>query len=433
MQQTSRTRTQGTISTDELTYTTKTFSGSEVVTKPAVGSILDRGRSQTTTDVVTANYKALVSRGRVINNPFRSITVDVGHSWPGHQIQTNSGSGSTIKLRTWSHYYNDIYGFPGSPWGHAEGLGDALRDACTEAAARVDRSDVDGLVEAGEARETMDLFNRQSWSLRRQVEKELKYARKRGWKFPVNVPIAVMSNNWLRYRYGIAPLLGLLNDTLVTGTRVRARRQTARGSASVHSTWEEQYPGGGYYHPSSMWTVRGSITTSVRAGILYEYERWSNKYGFTPDKIPEAAWNLAPWTFVADWVWNTGEFISALTPRMNVARLATWHGYESIINRVLTVEVGPVKSGFTVTQDCSGGYSSHTHTARIRRPGLLAPHWHAKEGALREIITSEKIVDAFALTSQLLFQLMRATPGPKSTRRSRRGYDWRHEPVRRTS
>lgn len=401
-----RTRTQGSLVNDKTKYTTTTFAGASSVSYLDVGSILGIGKFQRTTDVATSGYASRVARGQIINNPFRSIIEEQTYSWPGHRIRTNSGSGSTIKYRDYEHFYADLSGFFGSQWGNLDSLGDALREACTEAASKVDSTDVDGTVEAAEGRQTIDLFDRRAWNLREQIRKEITYARKRGAVWPVTVPVSVMANNWLRYRYGLAPFLALLNDTIVTGTAIRTRRRTARGTGATSSDWVETTPGGGYYHPSSVWTITGSAEASVRAGILYEYRNFSDKYGFSLDKIPRAFWELAPYSFVVDWFTNAGEFLGSLTPKLAVRRLATWHGYEATISRTLTVSVGPVRSGFSVELDCSSGSSNHVTTVRHRSPGLLAPILRVRENAMSDVLNSRRVVDAFALTSQMFFKLL---------------------------
>lgn len=407
---TQRTRTKGSIVNNYTSYTTTTFSGS-VVEDPYVnvGSILGVGEFQTTTDVVTPKFKSLISRGKIVNNPFKTVIEQQSYSWSGHVIKTNSGSGSTIKSREYGHFYHDLQGFPGSQWGHLDSLDGALRAACTEAAAGVDSTSVDGATEAAEGRQTMQMFNLHNLNLRRQIQKEIRYAERRGYRFPVSVPTSVMANNWLFYRYGLSPFFSLLNDTMVVGSAIRTRRRTSRGSDSTSHNWEEVTPGGGYYHPSSEWVVTGSAYASTRAGILYEYVNFTNKYGFTLAGMTQAAWNVVPYSFVADWITNAGDWIGAVTPRIGIKRLATWHGYEAHIIRTLTCRLGPVRSGFSVTKDCSGGQSTHTTIVRSRTPGLLAPVLRVRENAFMEVATSVRMYDALALTAQQFLKLMRRT------------------------
>jgi len=402
-----RIRTQGSHTTLTETYTTTTFSGTVVVAQKNVGDLLRSGGVQTTTDVVTPKFASRVARGQIINHPFQSVLDEYSYSWSGHKVQTNSGSGSTIRYREWSHLYDDNVSRYESPYGNLPELPLALREACTEALAKVDETDVDGIVEGLEGKQTMQLFDRQTYNLNQQLDKEIRYAEKRGKYHFARVPVAVMANNWLLYRYGISPALALINETLVKGTSVRTRRRTSRGSNSTSASWDKTYPGSGSIHPNSVWTVRASAEASARAGVLYEYRNFTNKYGFSLEKLPRAFWEATTLSFVLDWFANTGEFISALTPRYSTHTLASWHGYEAKISQTQTVSLGNVASGYSVLRSCEGGYSNSLVTVRKRTPGLLSPVWRIREGAMRQVISDRRLIDAFALTSQKFLKLMR--------------------------
>jgi hypothetical protein len=406
------------------TYTTTKFNGSVTVQDLGQSSFLSVGEQKVTTDVVTPKFHTRVARGEIINNPFLSVTDRGLHTWTGHGIATNSGSGSTIKDRDYSHFYNTLNHFPGSPWGKLEEMDTVMREVCTSAAANVDSDDVDGWVETGEGRETIKLFDRDNYRLRTKLEQQYRFLRKKGYALPtdkrtrmlLNASAAVvaasseMANAWLMYRYGIAPGIRLLNDTLVKGTSIRTRRRTARASQVVQNDWVENFPGGGYYHPDAVVTVYGNASAAVRAGILYEYRSFSNKYGFNLDDLPEGFWNICPWTFVVDWFVNAGDFIGALTPKLHTVRLATWRGYHAEITRTATISPGPVRAGYTVTKDCSGGTSVHIKTVKRRVPGILSPKLLARESGIREVLRSPKVGDALALSFQLLKRVLLMKP-----------------------
>lgn len=399
-----RTRTRGSFDVAEQTYTTTTFGG-------AVSSVQQGfwpagvGSVQTTTDVVTPKYHSRVARGDIINNPFTSVVESKSHSFSGHTIVRNSGSGSTIKSYDWQY----AYGYPPrrSDW-YCE-LQPAMEEASTEALAKVASTDVDGVVEAAEGRQTMQLFDVQQYNLRRQILKELRYAEKRGKKFPASVPVSVLSNNWLMYRYGIGPFLSLLHDTIVVGSRIRTVRETSRGFGSTggHEVFKIYHNSGSFHNVEH--TVYRDWSGSVRAGILYDYRNFGNRYGFSLANLPGAAWELVPWSFVADWFINMGDFIRALTPRLQTVQRASWLGYEVDLTFNCQSVVGPLKvTGYTVTRQQSGA-ALHRIVTRRRWPHNLSASLYIRENALREVVTSKRIVDAFALTSQLFFKLMRRT------------------------
>lgn len=415
---TTRTRTEGAFEESTQKYTTTTFGGSVVDYTFGPYEILRTGRKKTTTDVVTPNFRTRLDRGEIINNPFRSQQEEYWSHWTGHEIRTNSGSGSTIKTRAWDHLYASLDYWPDTWGGKLVGGEDTIKSVCTEAAANVDSDDVDGWVETGEGRQTIQLFDRRTYYILDRLNAQYRFLRKKGYSLPsdkrtqmlLNGSTAVvaasseMADAWLLYRYGITPAIRLANDTLVKGNAIRTRRRTARAGDVVSTDWVSNHPAGGSYHPDAVWTINGTVSSSVRAGILYEYVNFSNKYGFNLDDLPEGFWNVCPWTFVVDWFVNAGSYIGAMTPKLHVKRLASWYGFHSVMTRTLSVDLGNVLSGYSVSKDCSGGSSTHQVTIKRRVPGILSPKLVAREGAIREILSGStpKTADALALAFQQL-------------------------------
>jgi hypothetical protein len=251
------------------------------------------------------------------------------------------------------------------------------------------------------------LFDRHQYNLRRQVEREIKYASKKGYKFPVSVPASVMANNWLLYRYGIGPAIRLLNDTLVVGSKIRTYRRTSRGFETREGQEVTTYPQqvGTFFYVDQKATLNWSA--SVRAGILYEYKNFNNKYGFSLSAVPEATWNVIPWSFVVDWFANTGTFISALTPRYSSDRRATWIGHELVADVLYETFLTWRNLANHQLVQAQTGAAMQRFVHRRRSPGLPAPTLAIREEALSEIKNSRRAVDAFALTWQLLQKLMR--------------------------
>jgi hypothetical protein len=400
-----RTRTQGGFTQSLNVHKQTTFAGGVNVVSSEDQAALREGEFKTTTDVVTPRFHTRIARGDIVNNPFESWTERRRHAYSGIFIRRNSGSGSTIRDYEWSH----VYGTAPDAFQHYVDIHDALSEVSTEAAARVARPDVEGYVETAEARQTLESFDVRQWNLRRQVEKELRYALKKGKRFPISVPAQVMANNWLKYRYGILPALRLLEQTLVTGSRIQTRRETARAGTTVAGSqqWTKNAIGGFY---DVEYTVSREWNASVRAGILYEYERFLSANGMSLADLPAAAWELVPWSFVADWVFNTGSYIRAITPRASVIRRATWTGYKIELNYHVNVSNVTWKggSGYTRIQDPSGGHSIHLVGLK-RVPSIRSPQLAVRNDWKSDFVSPTRIVDAFALTTQLLHRLMRAT------------------------
>jgi len=397
-----RTRSQGSFSSGEWTYRLSTNSGASYSTSTYTSNSVQEGEVQTTTDVVTPNFASRIARGEIINNPFRTVIERRSNDLTSHEIRNTSGTYRAV----WSKGYGMYSDLPDA----FRDISNQQKEVSTEVAARVASTSVDGVTEVGEARETMRLFSLHDWNLKEHLRKEIRYAERKGYKFPRAIaPTNVLLSNWLKYRYGIMPFVRLLNDTLVVGSRIRTRRETARAGTATGSREVFTSPiTYGSFHNS--WFVRTcDWEASVRAGILYEYRDFGNKYGFSLSNVPAAIWELTPWSFVVDWFANTGDFIRALTPKLQVRQLATWLGYQQKLNFGYERFLGPIKpAGYSVYKPQSGTWQYQIETRR-RVPMILSPSLYIRENALSEIATSQRIVDAFALTSQLFYKLMSRT------------------------
>lgn len=359
---------------------------------------LQVGETKRTTDVVTPRFRSRVERGEIINNYFESWRVQKSQSLIGPAFYQTSTPANTWD---YAHSYWSVPGSYSTQWG--VDFAESLWEACTEARARVATPDLDGLVEAGEARETMELFRKRTWNLADQLQRERRYATKRGYG---NVVAAgrLFRDNWLKYRYGIMPFVRLMHDAIVVGPRIRTRRETARGSGPVVVGSEIiSNVTSADSNVSETWTVTKTWSVSTRAGILYEYDNFRNKWGFSLADVPAAMWELTPWSFVVDWFANTGDFIRALTPKLGTSELAAWHGFHSEVRLTATRTAFSIGSGKTLTRSPSGACLTLIE-GKLRRPNCPAPKLYVRNDAVRSIATSQRVIDAFALASQLLFR-----------------------------
>lgn len=415
-----RTRTRGSLSDGHQVYLTVAQNGVQTSYDQYLPA-LQVGETQTTHDRVTPNFHARKAAGEIINNPFESISERRWNSFSGGQIEDTWAMGYQIRHYVWDYGY---YIPPIS--GTASSFEQQKHEACTEAAARVESTAVDGLVEVAEARETMRLFHLGNLRLLRQLQKEYRFAKRKGWQFRDEVGdlkrvvagstalTRVAANNWLMLRYGVTPAIRTMNDVLVVGSKIQTRRETSRGSAATGDNGIEAFPryyGG--FNSYADWTKHWSWEANVRAGILYERRNFTNRYGFSLANVPAAIWEATTLSFVVDWVLNTGDFIRALTPRTQSTRRATWYGWHLTVDEQYYTSAVFTDPRFTVHKAQTGVFARRLEY-RKRLPTLLSPSLFIRENALREIATSPRIVDAFALTTQLLFKLLTKTKAGNS-------------------
>jgi len=354
---------------------------------------LQVGEQTKTTDVVTPKFRQRVERGEIINNPFES--------WNVAKSSTLVGQAFTYGSNSWS-YDHGYWGCPSEYWlKWGVDFEQQMLEAQTEARARVASTRTQGVVEAGEARETMELFHLKTWNLIGHLQRERAYATKRGLG---NLVAAgrLFRDKWLLYRYGIGPFIGSLENVLI-GPDIRTRRETSRGAGSVGGSEIVKTATYSDANTDETWVVSRTWSVSTRAGILYQYDSFRNKWGFSPSELPSAAWELLPWSFVVDWFANTGDFIRALTPQLGITELAAWNGFHSEVRITGTRTSSSVKSPRVMTRSPSGSCLT-VIKGNVRRNNCPGPSLYVKPDALGSIATSQRIVDAFALASQLLFR-----------------------------
>jgi hypothetical protein len=120
-------------------------------------------------------------------------------------------------------------------------------------------------------------------------------------------------------------------------------------------------------------------------------------------------WELIPFSFVADWFINVGDFLGAMVPYLSKNPIGTWYTVKRTQTRVWkitsTTAVNP--SSYTIVRPANE-IRAMTLITKYRVPGLPAPSLTLKPQAIRSIINDLRIIDAMALACQ---QLGRALKG----------------------
>lgn len=316
-------------------------------------------------DTVTTGFRRKSRRGDVINSPMTKTQ-------------------SSCELRT---SILDVWQPPGTTgwrdtaWGSGlcwdntqviidEGMlqvPQLITEAITEAYARVNPPDVDALVTLAEMRETLSFLSQpfqkavlltgryKSFLLRyRQARSDYerrlalfnqRMASRRPPRYPRpvwrppqfkvgRIVASDISSAWLAFRYGLMPLVYDIQGYLEAFNKppVQPIRMTARGFAKKtwrggvgEATWNANY---GCVTKGSWFT---DYEVTVRGGVLYvpkialdENARLREKYGIVFHRVPIAAWEGITLSFVADWFFNVGEYLEAITAHARAEVLSAW-------------------------------------------------------------------------------------------------------------
>jgi len=209
---------------------------------------------------------------------------------------------------------------------------------------------------------------------------------------------------WSIYRWGIRPMVNDIEGILEgLKKQVGERRFTTRASQTIRRVTASSVQG---TYGIARVTIN-QITTdevTVRARTLDEGTfSVANNIGFSAKGLTSLPWELVPYSFVADWFVNVGDFIRSLTP---VPGLKCLDDSLTILRVNKTVYgAGPtanVNNAYSITRPVSGSISSTLESksrSRLGAPGLIIRSDFRFDKALR-------IADALALAAQRLDILM---------------------------
>jgi len=153
---------------------------------------------------------------------------------------------------------------------------------------------------------------------------------------------------WLEQSFGWNPLLNDVSNAVKAYRRIVEPVQTLKLSAGATKLYDvtkqhpsaywpgfaAQYDGGCSFLTASSWVLnqvkvryKGAVITQVNA------PSWQNDdlFGFEPQNFIPAAWELLPWSFLADYFTNIGDILDASI--VNTQRLA-WVNKDVITNVV---------------------------------------------------------------------------------------------------
>lgn len=330
------------------------------------------GKTKTTVDVVIPRFHQRRTRGEIFNNPFQTVEETASGFAGGelHAVRNGTCSGTNWKEQ-W-HRSNDSTGytdaFPSSEVWKSR-INRAKTLAGTQAWANLADPEVTGMVELAEMRKTLSLLRsplRNLNSFLDEVRNSRKYRRSRApslGKF--------LSDEWLRYRYGILPLARTVEDIYKSLIESKpSLRFTARGSYPIDEVVTDESGSTTYTWSVSSWDRNFSQSGYVRSGILYEYVFTKvDRYGLSLRELPSTAWELVPFSFVVDWFANVGDTVRALTPKSEARILASWTTVKTTEVMSWEVHSSPrTISGITLTDDRESN-ATISRVTKTRVPG----------------------------------------------------------------
>lgn len=351
------------------------------------------GKIREMTDKVTPGFRSKIKRGDIINNAFSSRSLEVildqraygvRSTALGHDCSAirNSCPGLDLEAVGAPSLVN---AFPLRPELRSHPL---LMRASLNAHKGIVPPDIQSIVALAELPKTVALLTSTASTIAKMGKAIIKRSPKKVFDsiFGKTVKLAPVrksvpegaAKRHLEYRYGWGPLMMDLHGALqavARGEETLSLRRTSRGFANNSGdTWVDDntvyYPMGG---ASGGWKVSYRLFDDihVRGYVLYDvglnYQRLRH---FGLDSIVTTAWELLPFSFIADWFIPIGDWLESIEPKAGVHILASGCVEHRTITRSRVVtEYVPSTDGHLYVEYPSSlvGYSDVTVEKLVER------------------------------------------------------------------
>jgi hypothetical protein len=342
--------------------------------------LITPGADERMSDIVIPDYKARVSRGEIFFNEMQFVRRENYLTTPGQgaefkSIPTYVCGGNTVNVST---RYD-------GPWAarifcNSFGQGNGLlstyklisdvdvnsmyQEVSTKCLSKRGESSSNLFESIAEIRSTLGLMRRPFNSFNKMLSKASSL-RKRG---------VGASEAWLQTRYGVMPIIrdiGTISEGLKK--KIGYQRQTTRSTGVLNRF--SQLDGVISASPNPIYPYRKimSDTNSCRAMSLDEYVvEASDNIGLATKGLITLPWELIPYSFVADWFVNFGDYLKALVPLPSIKSLGSCIVVRRDIQcKFLALAGVTPPTGYTTERSWSGEVNSRTYTKS--RSAILAP------------------------------------------------------------
>lgn len=298
--------------------------------------------TETTSDMVNKSFKRRMENGEIINSPFTtSKTIVTDQTSPsafelvvrdkvgyGQACYISPHNGTVHRMLdkqsgTWRPA-RPTSGLPALALSARQALRDSVKSlAVTQAHANIDESEMLALATLAESGKTIDSVQAILWRAYK-IFRNVRRLNIRGLREELSPK--EIANRWMEARYALRPLMYDLRGTVNALEKVRGRTRRsyygyAEDSMSTQLNINNLATGITYLYGN--WLCKAEYVVSAKAGVLCDVNITdASVFGF--DQLLETGWELLPFSFIADWFANTGDWIAAHTPNAGVRQLASW-------------------------------------------------------------------------------------------------------------
>lgn len=334
------------------------------------------GVVETMQDVVTPKFERAREHGTIIMNPLihsrlEATTVD-GVGWHTKRNPANlscAGVPQATEQRGVGPWFNHLmwalYSTTTSPVAYAsiisnEEVNSLVTEISTKALAKRGGSENNLFESIAQYRQTLRLFGNPLKSLHKLLTSAEKMIGKS--KSAAEV--------WLTIRYGVMPLIkdmtGIITglEKKIGNMRVTTR---ARGEIMRSEIASLSYNSGVFVTP---YGIQKTDSVIVRAMSLDEYfVSKAENIGFASKGLITVPWELIPYSFVADWFVNFGDYLNALVPLPALKNLGSCVTVYRARNTIYTCGASTPGVGYDLVQAPTGSCSVSS-VLKIRTPSI---------------------------------------------------------------
>lgn len=372
------------------------------------------GSTETTSDYVTPGFRRKSQAGVIINNPYSNTRETYTCSGNFFRFKYTAPSCAS-PLAFMEEWINGPYSLiactglakqtPTSVFTQSE-IDALISVAASKAWSDANQHDANVLQDAAECRQLVKLLQSPKTTAAKIVGAAVKTRGKsivQGAKSVGKSTIDLASDLWLQYQYGVKPLVSTLNGVVDAMARYRkVHRWTARGNQTLSRT-KVTTGTTAYWVADIHWRRTDVHEVKVRAGILLQEEvKLTNNLGIDASGMLSLPWELIPFSFVADWFINVGDFISGIVPYATKTPLSAWYTIEENITSTFEVTgTGSPNGAWSIVRAATGHFTG-TRRQKRRVTKLPGPSITWKPDSPLQVLADKRALDSAALVFQRL-------------------------------
>jgi hypothetical protein len=216
---------------------------------------------------------------------------------------------------------------------------------------------------------------------------------------------------WLEERYGWGPIILDMDSILRESAQIgidKGSRRVARASdqtsvAQTKAIDVYMIPG---YQLRGVGEVTANYKSSVHCGVIYDVESESRiealnrVMGFRPRDIPATVLECIPYSFVADWFWNIGDWLQAIVPVPGVKIQGQWT--TTVVEKNFRFPSGQLILGWNINNPPPATYYG-TYPARSIKDVVVTRNCQPLSATLTPTWTGKPISGTHAVDAMALF------------------------------